>query len=557
MKHGIERSPARRRRAPALAVAGCILALFTGSSTAHGAQTSAMAATVVERLAADAITEVLALLPSRSGAREDPTIVRIETGLVQGVELEPGLRAYRGIPYAAPPIGALRWRPPQPAASWEGVRAALESGPACPQSPLIAFLSGEPLPATSEDCLHADVLTGASADEKLPVIVWIHGGGFVGGWGYQKVYDGRSLGRRGVVFVSFQYRLGPLGFFAHPELSAEDPAGASGDYGLLDQLALLGWVQRNIAAFGGDPESVTVLGESAGATSVLALCASPLARGLFQRAIVESPWVTHENFAPLDDAERAGRALAATLGAEDLARLRALGADELWQKLGATYQPVVAIDGRVLRDHPLCVFARGESLDVPLIVGTTADEGTVFRDLFPWKTAEELARGFDERYGAAASELRELYPVPLDDQAAVARSIARWITDDWFVRGARTMLDGMTHVPARAWQYEFTRASPSWPALGAHHAVELPFVFGTLASPTSADRVLADAIQDAWVRFATTGDPNGAGLPEWPSYEAGEERYLELGATIAVRSALRREACRTLDRLDPIVEIDR
>ncbi|NOT30622.1 MAG: carboxylesterase family protein [Planctomycetes bacterium] len=489
-------------------------------------------------------------------------VVRLDTGLVRGVQLDPesSLRGYRGIPYAAAPIGELRWRPPQPMQPWEGVRPATEFGKVCPQSPLIAYLSGEALPETSEDCLFLNVLTCAVGDEeRLPVLVWIHGGGFVGGWN-QATCDGTALAERGVVFVSFNYRLGPLGFFAHPLLSKESPEGVSGNYGLLDQLAVLRWVQRNIAAFGGDPDRVTIQGESAGATSVLALCASPLSKGLFQRAIAQSTWVTEKNFARLSDASRQspgaeeqGAELAALLLGDareaehepSLAALRALGADDLWRTLGWSFQPVIAIDGWLLEDHPEQVFARGQQQAVALIAGTTADEGTVFLDQFGWRTMDAFRRGLEELYGPRAEDVLRSYPV--SGEADVEEQLARWITDAWFVRGTRAMLRGMARVSAPAWQYEFDRPSRTLPALGAHHAVEVPYVFGTLSGGTARDHELSNTMLDAWVQFARSGNPNAAGLPSWPRFELASEKYLILGEQSSSGSRLHARGCDAVD----------
>src|SRR5262245_12111624 len=310
---------------------------------------------------------VAAFFQHASSSPRAQEVVRIDTGLVQGVRLEaaPGLCVFRGLPSAAPPVGELRWRPPHPAAPWDGVRPAVEFGAACPQSPLVAFLSGEKLPATSEDCLYLNVWTSSpSAQEsaaKRPVLVWIHGGGFVGGWAHMRPFDGAAFAAQGLVFVSVNYRLGPLGFFAHPALSHESERGVSGNYGLLDQIAALQWVRRNIAAFGGDPGRVTVSGESAGGTSVYALCTTPLSKELFHGAIVQSAWITDTNFLRLPDAEKQGLALEELLipQAENrsLAALRAIPADQLWQRLGDRYQPTAVVDGWLLEDFPEDVCA--------------------------------------------------------------------------------------------------------------------------------------------------------------------------------------------------------
>lgn len=495
----------------------------------------------------------LLLLPLAASARAQ-AVVRIDTGVVEGEQVDEAskLRIFRGIPYAAPPVGALRWCPPRAAAAWEGTRPAVEFGKACPQSPLIAFLSGETLPATSEDCLTVNVWTAApNSDARQPVLVWIHGGGFVGGWADQKLYEGAPFAAQGIVFVSLNYRLGPLGFFAHPELSEESEHEVSGNYGLLDQIAALRWVQRNIAAFGGDPAHVTIFGESAGATSVLALCASPLSAGLFHGAIAQSTWVA-DNFTPLAGAEEQGIGFAEILVTDperrSLAALRALPPDRLWQTLGQRFQPTAVVDGWALTAPPEDVFAAGAQHDVPLITGTTADEGTAFLALFPDATAAAFRKRIEERFGAGSEDVLALYPVAKD--ADVPAQISRMITDDWFVRGTRAMLNGMGQVESRAWQYVFTRANPKMPALGAHHAVELPHVFAAVEeSAPDADRELSRAMFGYWVNFAKTGDPNGAGLPSWPAWEPDDEAYLVLGTPIATDKAYRKEPCFVLDAL--------
>ena len=485
--------------------------------------------------------------------------VRIDTGLLQGVLLDStsGLRVFRGIPYAAPPIGESRWRPPQPAASWEGVKAADEFGKACPQSPVSTFLGGETPSDTSEDCLHLNVWTCAAGPEAaLPVVVWIHGGGFIGGFAHKKTSDGSAFAQKGVVFVSMNYRLGPFGFLAHPDLSAESDHGVSGNYAFLDQLAALRWVRRNIAAFGGDPEKVTIVGQSAGATSVFVLCSSPLARGLFRGAIAQSTYVTESLLAPLRaeglrSAEAIGEELAGALVASSeqptLEALRALPAGEVWRRLAVRFQPVIAVDGWLLPQSPEAQFAAGLQQDVPLIVGTTADDGSVFVDLLPYRTAEEFREGMKQRYGAGAADVLERYPVSAD--ADVRPQISRMITEDWFLRGTRTMLRGTSRIVSPAWQYEFARMSPSHPELGAHHSLDVPYALGNLGSEVDAvDLNLASLILGYWVQFVRTGDPNREGLPEWPSYDPASEKYLRLGEKTSVGTALRAEAREPAER---------
>ena len=333
---------------------------------------------------------VLSLLLARFAAAAPTAPVRLDSGLVEGelMDAASGLRVFRGIPYAAPPVGDLRWRPPQRVASWDGVRAAKEFGAICPQPPMLATMTGEALPATSEDCLFLNVWTAAGkADAGLPVMVWIHGGGLSLGWSQQAVYDGAAFASRGVVLVSLNYRLGPLGFLSLPDLSRESDHGASGNYGFLDQVAALEWVQRNVAAFGGDPHNVTIFGESAGGTSVHALLTSPRAAGLYHRAISESAWITENNIADLHraspfgpSAEDLGLKWAANLAGGDtsVAALRRVPAADLIAKSGLGFRPVIAIDGWFMPEHGERAFAAGKGAKVPLIAGTNANEGTMF-----------------------------------------------------------------------------------------------------------------------------------------------------------------------------------
>ena len=307
--------------------------------------------------------------------------VKTESGLVSGAGIE--VRAFKGIPYAAAPTGELRWRPPQPPPRWDGIRKAEEFGAPCQQPSL-----GMKLPRLSEDCLTLNIWTPAKkAAEKLPVIVSIHGGGFLAGWSGLPAYDGEPFARRGLVFVSMNYRLGALGFLAHPGLSRESPRNSSGNYGLQDQIAALRWIRRNIAAFGGDPARVTIFGESAGGTSVCLLLVSPLAKGLFQRAVTQSPASMYQPIAHRTEtwygkppAERMGEQLAA-----DIAAMRALGADEVIKKSpapdltlpnGSAFQPIV--DGWVIPDDPAALFESGRAHRVALIAGTNSDEGVAF-----------------------------------------------------------------------------------------------------------------------------------------------------------------------------------
>jgi para-nitrobenzyl esterase len=511
---------------------------------------------------------LLGLLLPAIAAAATAAPVRLDSGLVEGELLDAasGLRVFRGIPYAAPPVGDLRWRPPQRVAAWDGARQALEFGAICPQPPMLAAMTGETLPQTSEDCLFLNVWTAAAgADAGLPVMVWIHGGGLSLGWSQQSVYDGAVLAAKGVVLVSLNYRLGPLGFLSLPELSRESEHGASGNYGFLDQVAALEWVQRNIAAFGGDPRNVTIFGESAGGTSVHALLTTPRAEGLYHRAIAESPWITESNIAHLrraspfgPSAEDLGLSYASSLagsgGDTGLAALRRIPADAIISKLGVGFRPLIAIDGWFMAEHGEETFAEGRAIKVPLIAGSNADEGTMFMGGLGYGNVSAYRDGIGKIYGDQAQAVLALYPAHADGE--LPKTLNRYLTDSWFLRVTRGMLLGAASAGAPAYQYHFTLPSRATPAWGAHHAAELGFVFnnprgvsGSAPEWNEAERRLADAMIGYWVQFARTGDPNREGLPAWPKFDASSESYLELGQEIKAGSRLCATRCEELDRI--------
>jgi para-nitrobenzyl esterase len=490
-----------------------------------------------------------------AAANLDASAVTSDSGALRGELLDPesGLRAFRGIPYAAPPVGALRWQAPQPAATWSGVREATEFGSACPQLPTLAMMMGEPLPPTSEDCLFLNVWTTArDAEAALPVMVWIHGGGLNLGWSQQSLYEGSQFARRGVVLVSINYRLGPLGYLAHPSLSAENEQSISGNYGFLDQLAALHWVQRNIRNFGGDPGNVTIFGESAGGTSVHALVASPQAKGLFHRAIAQSPWVTQSNVRPLRNdrsrvlsAEDLGRAWAdRMLGdtAHSAEALRALDAQSIVTKTGQDgFAPHITIDGQFMPAASEALFTQGRHNQVPMIVGTNRDEGTMFAAFMPIPDRKAFEAAVTADFGPRGEVVAVLYPS--SNPAELRQQVNRYLTDTWFLRASRNMLLGQSKAGAPAYQYHFTRTNPTNPALGAHHAAELGYVFHNLEGDAydDHDEQLADSMIGYWVQFATTGDPNREGLAPWPAFDAEKQAYLEFGDEVRVGYALERE----------------
>ena len=478
-------------------------------------------------------------------AQEPLLRTHVETGDVEGV-LEGGLAVYKAIPYAAPPVGNLRWRAPQPAKAWEGVRKCDTFGPLPPQP----TRPGRTADMMSEDCLYLGIATPAkSANEKLPVMVWIHGGGFQTEW-----YGGdlwKLLAQRGVVIVSVEYRTGALGFMAHPELSKEDPDGHSGNYGLLDQICALQWVQRNVAHFGGDPSKVTIFGESAGAISCSMLCASPLAKGLFHGCISQSggsfaPWSDNPRSLGLDasqkGAEKQGLAFQQHLKKKSLKQLRQMDAMSLCDgNVGfGGFWPCV--DGYVICDDQYRLYERGEYNDVPVIVMTNSDEGALFTP--PTVKAEDYRQSATRMFGDFADEALKVYPCRTDEEA-------------WHANGD-TFRDLGFAWPSYAWVnlQSKTGKSPAYAAYlaqpstmsfsqnplrrGVAHADDIMYLNGQFlmqADQYPAEAAVSEIIQQYWVNFAKTGNPNGAGLPYWPSFDETKPTTMQFsnGASLIMR----------------------
>jgi len=508
----------------------------------------------------------LAALPALAAAAErgDAPVLSIATGRIRGV-MQDGVAAYLGIPYAAPPAGELRWRPPAPPVPWDGVRDATQFGPSCPQT--AGALGGDVGPM-DEDCLRLNVWTAARpADAVRPVMVWIHGGGLRQGSGSQRNYDGAALARDGVVVVTINYRLGILGFLAHPALTAESAHHASGNYGIMDQIAALHWVQENIRAFGGDPGNVTIFGESAGAVSVCTLMCTPLAKGLFHRAIAESGAAPdrlryHDRDLPgLPSMESSGVALARRLGIPDgpgaLPALRATPHQDLLAAAptpsgmpGAGTRDYLCVDGYVLTESPGATFARRAQAHVPFMAGTCADEGT----LFARTTQVNGLLGYRMLVRAAyrdhADEVMALYPA---DDAASARAALTRILGDVFVDSTRTAVRDAAPGQPDTYLYQFTRTS-AWArsvGLGCHHGAEVPYVFGVAPrwGFSADDARLSRQMRGYWTRFAATGDPNGTGAVPWPCYTKQTDEHLVLNLPATVGRNLRKEQCDLLDKL--------
>jgi para-nitrobenzyl esterase len=507
-------------------------------------------------------------LVSRPAAAGAP--VKVDTGLLTGMAgRDPGVTAYKGIPYAAPPVGDLRWRPPAPALPWDGVRKADSFGSACPQP------GGEMARGMqqSEDCLTLNVWTAAKPDstEKRPVYVWIYGGGFIGGTGASPEFDGEGLAKKGVVVVTFNYRLGVLGFLATHELSRESGHNASGNYGLLDDIAALQWVQRNIAAFGGDPAKVTIGGQSAGAGSVGFLALSPLAKGLFRAGIAEShardprdPELRYLSISwrPLAAAESMGSQYADQHGATTLADLRAMP----WQKLiegsntvdsavetGSDGKPPMfrpVVDGWVVPQSYWRSYQAGRQNQVAFVAGNNKDESgavpeTAFTALranmappragMPQTnvTLAQFQAAARRKFGPLAAEFLKLYPARTDEEAALQGNasvrdnsrISTWLWGELWSKG--------NHLPLHTYFWTHAIPGPSHDMRGAFHGSEIPYAFNSLDALdkpwTEDDRRIAETMSSYWANIIKTGDPNGAGLPDWPAYSAKRPQVMELG----------------------------
>lgn len=475
--------------------------------------------------------------------------VRVEAGVLEGMQFGTAENevAFLGVPYAAPPVGELRWKPPQPVSRWNGTRKATEFGAVCPQLPA-GWLPTLPW---NEDCLYLNVwTTQLDALAKRPVIVYFHGGSNTAGYS-QLTPLGPALSRLGVVVVSANYRLGPLGFFAHPTLTAESKHHSSGNYGLLDQLQALKWVRENISRFGGDPDRVTVMGQSSGAVDICLLMASPLAAGLFQRAIMESgdcqgtfnedirTPVRYNGISGTGEGtgERLANDLGVTDGPDALQKLRSIPADEIlksWSKDRKVHFDAI-VDGWIVPEQPASVFAEGKQMHVPVLVGSNADEATVFghNDV---KTVDQykayLLRDTENYSG------QEFRAFPATSDADVPAAYLR-LENDSFAYGAYSMAQMMTRTGQKAFLYYFTYVETGKRApLGAYHGEELNFlsnVFPDDWEHSQDDEKLGEIVRTYWVQFAKTGDPNVAGVPQWPAYHARKDECFELGRTIGGR----------------------
>jgi para-nitrobenzyl esterase len=508
--------------------------------------------------------------------------VKTENGVVEGAGAQPsGVREFKGMPFAQPPVGDLRWKPPQPVKNWQGVRRADKFGPRCVQHAVFGDMNFRS-DGMSEDCLYLNVWTPAkSAKERLPVLVYFYGGGFVAGAGDEPRYDGESLAGKGVVVVTLNYRLGVYGFLAHPELTKESPRRASGDYGLLDQAAALRWVSRNVAAFGGDPRRVTVGGESAGSASVSAQMASPLSKSLIAGAVGESGSVLSTMSAvPLAQAEQVGVNFARSAGADSLAALRAMTTERLQEatKQQAVGRFPITVDGYFFTEPPAVTFAAGRQAHVPLLVGWNSEEmgwAALLRGREP--TPENYARAVREQLGAHAEEALKLYPAATREEvieSATDLAGDRFIgysTWKWFDLHAQTggrpvfrylyahprppmrpeMGDAAAGLAGGVVRGSSAPATP--PARGAVHSAEIEYALGNLATNhvfawTTDDYKLSRVVQEYFANFVKRGDPNGAGLPEWPDARGGAARFMRIDLEPRVETDARRARYLFLDK---------
>ncbi len=468
---------------------------------------------------------------------------KVDSGTLEGtVNTDSSVRIFRGVPFAAPPVGNLRWQAPQPVQPWTGVRKADDYGAPCMQGKVFGdIVSHKPM---SEDCLTLVIWAPAHpAAKRLPVYVWYYGGGFAAGSGDEPRYDGESFAKKGIVVVNVNYRLGVFGFFSHPDLTKESPHHASGNYGLLDQVAGLQWVRRNIAAFGGDPHRVTIGGESAGSLSVSALMASPLSRNLFQQAVGESGAffgaVGGRGSNSLADTEKQGAAFAASIGATSLDDLRAKSADDLLKAAmkmnnGLGFWPNV--DGYFLPAGVQAIFAEGKQSQVPLLAGWNGDEIRMSVTLAKVKpTAKTFSDRLHQQFKDKADDALKVYPASTDEEAV--RSAGDFASDNFIVFGTWKWLDMQAKSGQPVYRFEFDRAVPipdamkamasGLKSLGAAHASELEYVFNMLPSKKAdwqpEDQQVAETMNTYWANFIKTGSPDGPGLAPWPNFTKTHE----------------------------------
>ncbi|HEX7853434.1 MAG TPA: carboxylesterase family protein [Sphingobium sp.] len=474
--------------------------------------------------------------------------VKVHEGMLEGRRLTDGTSVFLGVPFAAPPVGDLRWRPAQPAGVWTGIRPATSYGAVCAQDPMAL---GGVFRKSSEDCLYLNLWApDLKPRKRLPVMLYIHGGALIGGAGSIPTFNGEAYAKKGVILVTINYRLGAFGFMAHPELTAESPHRASGNYGISDQLAALQWVKANIAAFGGDPSRVTIFGQSAGSVSVMTLMASPLSRGLFRGAIGESatPLLAGRG-ATLAEAESNGRAFAEKVGAASLAELRHMPAEDLQKRWTAFaglggHRTIPVTDGWILPVSPTQVFADHREMKIPLLTGSNA------REALAVPANQDLPARLSEAFGADAGKAAMLYPTdgPADPVLGTAGNM--FATDMTFRCPAVVIEQWHAQQGSPTYAYHFEDSAPGQESLGSQHSAEVSHVFGSLRIMTGgralpeAQARLQDIMVGYWTNFGKTGDPNGSGLPVWPRYTMKDQAYQRLArGTVESDRRLRGAAC--------------
>lgn len=493
---------------------------------------------------------VVAILIQTSPAQSQSAIqLKTKDGIIEG-SVEGGIAVFKGVPFAAPPVGNFRWRDPQPVKSWTGVKQCKTFGASPIQGEPKPFYSWSeefliPKEPIDEDCLYINVWTPAnSMKTKKPVLVWIYGGGFNSGGGSVPIYDGAALASKDIVVVNMNYRVGIFGFLAHPELTAESPHKSSGNYGLMDQIAALKWVKANIAEFGGDPERVTIAGQSAGSMSVVSLVASPLTKGLFGQAIAQSGagMLSRSPKSPkiaqvdLQAAHQEGLRVANELGAKSIADLRRMPANDLLKN--AKYQSSPIIDGYVLPQSLPSIFKNNKENQVAILTGWNEDEGFVFG---PPQNAVQFTQEVQRGYGAAAEELLKYYPASSDEEAAASQM--KLSRDVIFGAPNYVLANTMSDQGKQVFVYRFTHVMPAsgeYARFKAFHTAEVVYMFNNLnmlhREWQDEDRELATTMSSYWVNFVKTGNPNGKGLPSWPSYSAGTKKIIELGDNVGSRA---------------------
>ena len=465
------------------------------------------------------------------------TFVSIDSGIIEGIiDSTNEIKIFKGIPFAEPPVGDLRWKAPQPVKPWKGIRKCTTFGASPMQNNPTPFLCWSeeyliPKKPISEDCLYLNVWTGAKlSKEKRPVLVYIYGGAFITGGSACPIYDGEAMAQKGIVFISFNYRLGKFGFMAHPELSEEAKIKSSGNYALLDMIAALRWVKMNISAFGGDSENVTIAGQSAGAVAINYLITSPLTKGLFHKVIAESgarfySAQINENSFLLKNAEKEGINFAKSLNCNTVAEMRAESAEEILKATNGFSSPI--IDGYVIIENAFNIYKKGKQYDVPILLGWNKDDlegGPI--------TKTEFKGNLQSRFGELSEEFLKEYPANTDEEAA--QSLAYMIRDEYFGFEAYTWAKMQTETgKSNVFIYNFNRDLPGNSAgrdFGAFHSGEIPYAYNNLhilnRPWAETDHKIANMMSDYWVNFAKTGNPNGAGLSQWDAYDSVNEKVM-------------------------------